>query len=54
MIVSGAVRFTVGGKYITVRAGEILVIPPNFVHSALALEVTDVIDAFSPLREDWL
>jgi quercetin dioxygenase-like cupin family protein len=54
MVISGALSFTIGGKDITVRAGDVLVIPPNVVHSALALEDTDDIDSFSPLREDWL
>jgi quercetin dioxygenase-like cupin family protein len=54
MVVSGALRFAIGGKDITVRAGEVLVIPPNVVHSAEALEDTDDIDSFSPLRLDWL
>jgi quercetin dioxygenase-like cupin family protein len=54
MVMSGALKFTIGGKDITVRAGEVLVIPPNVVHSAVALEDSDDIDSFSPLREDWL
>ena len=36
------------------NAGEVLVIPPNVVHAAVALEDSDDIDAFSPLRIDWL
>jgi len=54
MVMTGAIKFSMGGKDITVRAGEVLVIPPNVVHSAIALEDTDDIDSFSPLREDWL
>jgi quercetin dioxygenase-like cupin family protein len=54
MVLSGALRFTMEGKDIVVRAGDVLVIPPNVVHSAVALEDTDDIDSFSPLREDWL
>jgi quercetin dioxygenase-like cupin family protein len=54
MVMSGALKFTIGGKDYTVGAGEVLVIPPNVVHSAVALEDTDDIDAFSPLRLDWL
>ena len=54
MVMSGAIRFEIAGKDITVRGGEVLVIPPNVVHSAVALEDSDDIDAFSPLREDWL
>ena len=36
------------------REGDVLVIPPNVVHSAVAIEDTVAIDAFSPLRMDWL
>jgi len=51
---SGVLVFTIAGKEITVREGEVLVIPPNMVHSAVAIEDTEAIDAFSPLRLDWL
>ena len=34
--------------------GEVLVIPANLPHSAVALEDTDALDIFSPIREDWL
>jgi quercetin dioxygenase-like cupin family protein len=54
MVMNGALKFTIGGKDITVNAGEVLIIPPNVVHSALALEDSDDIDSFSPLRLDWL
>ena len=54
MVMSGALKFTVAGKETTVRAGEVLIIPPNVVHSAVALEDSDDVDAFSPLRADWL
>ncbi len=54
MVLAGAIKFNVDGKEVTVNAGEVLVIPPNVVHSAVALEECDDIDAFSPLRLDWL
>jgi quercetin dioxygenase-like cupin family protein len=54
MVMKGSLKFTIGETDYTVRAGEVLVIPPNVVHSAVALEDTDDIDSFSPLREDWL
>ena len=53
-ILSGAIRFTVDGQEVVVRAGETLVIPANAEHIAEALEDTDDIDAFSPIRSDWL
>jgi quercetin dioxygenase-like cupin family protein len=54
MVMSGAIRFSILGKDITVNAGEVFIIPPNVIHSAVALEESDDIDAFSPLRLDWL
>jgi quercetin dioxygenase-like cupin family protein len=53
-VLTGSLEFKIGRKSIIVGPGQVLVIPPNVVHSALALEDTDAIDAFSPLREDWL
>jgi quercetin dioxygenase-like cupin family protein len=53
-IVEGCLRFTwPGGGPMDVRAGEVLVIPPNLPHAAEAMEDTVVTDAFSPAREDW-
>jgi quercetin dioxygenase-like cupin family protein len=54
MIVQGAVMFQIEGKELLVRGGEVLVIPSNLPHSALALEDTTVIEIFSPIRHDWL
>jgi quercetin dioxygenase-like cupin family protein len=56
-IVTGRLRFLIGEhgeREIIVRAGEVLVIPPNLPHAALALEDTLDVDVFSPPREDWL
>ncbi len=54
MVMSGAIKFTIDGRDTTVRAGDVFIIPPNVVHSAIALEESDDLDAFSPLRVDWL
>jgi quercetin dioxygenase-like cupin family protein len=54
MVLSGALKFGIGGKEITVRAGETLQIAPNEPHSAVAVEDTDVLDLFAPTRADWL
>ena len=53
-VISGALKFIVEGEEIIVRSGETLNIPSNAEHSALALEETLDIDAFSPIRSDWL
>ena len=54
MILAGALEFIVAGESTVVRPGEILVIPPNVPHSAIALEDTEDIDFFAPPRQDWL
>jgi quercetin dioxygenase-like cupin family protein len=54
MIVSGSLEFRVAGRTVVVRAGEVLVIPGNVPHSALALEDTEDLDFFAPPREDWI
>jgi len=56
-IVSGTLRFWIGEEgeeQIDVRAGEVLHIPSNVPHKALALEDTFDVDIFSPPRSDWL
>jgi len=53
-IVNGALKFELEGKEVIVRAGEVLHIPSNVLHSAVALEDTLDFDVFSPIRIDWL
>lgn len=54
IILSGALEFIIEGKSIVVRPGEVLEIPSNVPHSAVALEDTDDMDIFVPPRQDWL
>jgi quercetin dioxygenase-like cupin family protein len=53
-ILEGALRFTIDGRVIDVKAGEVLCIPPNMPHAAVALEDTVDLDVFNPPRADWL
>ncbi len=56
-VLSGKLRMLLGEhgeREIIVAAGEVLVIPPNVPHAAVALEDTLDVDVFSPPREDWL
>ena len=54
LILSGALKFIFDDCDVVVRAGEILFIPSNKPHAALALEDTVDLDIFSPRREDWI
>ena len=61
-ILQGAMRLWVGDKVdsqsdadgIVLATGELLVIPSNVPHRAVALEDTLDMDVFAPPREDWL
>ena len=53
-VLKGALKFTVNGKDIVLSEGEVMHIPSNVVHSAVALEDTLDLDVFSPPRQDWL
>jgi quercetin dioxygenase-like cupin family protein len=56
-ILEGTLRFFLGddgAEIVDVHAGEVLTIPPNLPHEALALEDTLDVDVFNPPRQDWL
>jgi quercetin dioxygenase-like cupin family protein len=49
-VLQGAIKFVVAGEEITVREGEVLLIPSGVEHQAEALEDTFELDLFSPVR----
>jgi quercetin dioxygenase-like cupin family protein len=56
-VLTGALRFLLGDaqdEEITVRSGEVIIVPSNLLHSAAALEDTLELDIFCPPRADWL
>jgi len=53
-VLTGAMRFEMEGQDIILRAGQVLVIPPNVPHRVVALEDSMALDVFSPIRTDWL
>jgi quercetin dioxygenase-like cupin family protein len=53
-ILEGALKFGLNDEEVVVRAGEVLCIPPNVPHEAVALEDTVDLDIFTPPREDWI
>lgn len=55
-VLKGCLRFRLGaggGEVVDVAAGEVLKIPSRVPHSAEALEDSQVVDSFSPIRADW-
>ena len=53
-VLEGALELQLEGKKVVVHSGEVLLIPSWVPHSAVALEDTDDLDVFSPIRQDWL
>ena len=54
IVVQGVVKFTVGNDVYVMRAGDLVHIPPNTIHSAEALEDSLVVDVYTPIRDDWV
>ena len=52
-VIEGEFELVIDGKAITLRAGAVGVIPSHAVHSGTALTDCRVIDAFSPVRDDY-
>jgi unsaturated pyranuronate lyase len=53
-VISGALEFDMAGESIALRAGDVLVIPPDVPHGVEALEESTATDLFTPAREDWI
>ena len=53
-VFTGALKFLIDESEIVVRAGETLLIPAFVYHSAEAIEDTDEMDVFAPIRVDWI
>jgi quercetin dioxygenase-like cupin family protein len=54
MLTSGALQFELGGERFVLRAGDVVVIPPDAPHRVEALEDSLATDLFAPAREDWI
>jgi len=52
-IVRGHIRFQAEGKSWDLRGGDSLVVDGNIDHQASALEDSEVLDIFTPFREDY-
>ena len=56
-VISGSIRFWFGEdreQTLDLNAGEVVIIPGNLPHEALMLEDVEVVDTFSPPRQDWI
>ena len=53
-IESGSFEFTIGDEKKVLNQGDAYYIPPDVTHGCICLEAGVLIDAFSPVREDFL
>ena len=53
-VLDGMMKFFLDNREVIVSAGEVLCIPPNMPHEAIALEDTVDLDIFNPPRQDWI
>lgn len=53
-IIKGAMEFIVGGQKRVLKAESVLHVPSNTDHEAATLEETEMIDIFTPIREELL
>jgi quercetin dioxygenase-like cupin family protein len=52
-VVSGRIQFVGDGKTIELRSGDSVIVKGNVEHWATALEDSEVLDVFTPYREDY-
>ena len=53
-VLEGSLEVTIDGETRVLRGGMVGIIPPNAVHSGRALTDCRVMDAFYPLRDDYM
>lgn len=52
-ILSGSIRIVAGGEEAIAHAGDSFVVDGDVEHQAFALEDSEVLDVFTPYREDY-
>lgn len=53
IVVDGTFELTLGGETDVLTPGRIAIIPPNIPHSGQAVTACEIIDVFSPVREEY-
>lgn len=53
-VASGSFETTIGENVKILNAGDVYCVPENVIHGVVCLEKGQLIDVFSPLREDFL
>ena len=54
LVGSGVFEITIDGVTQKLEKGDSFYVPPNTLHGAICLEEGELIDAFSPVRDDFI
>ena len=53
-LIEGEMDVILGDEVISMKSGDMLIIPPNVTHSGYAKTACKVQDIFVPRRDDWI
>lgn len=53
-VIQGKFEFTIGGEKKVIAVGDTCLMPTNVLHGCICLEKGELLDVFTPLREDFL
>src|SRR5919201_34097 len=53
-VLTGSLRFVMEGQELVAASGDVVQIPSRVEHEVHVVEDTEVIDVFSPVRQDWI
>lgn len=54
LVASGRFEVTIGDRKAVLAAGDSFIVPTDVVHSVVALETGELVDTFTPRRDDFL
>lgn len=54
IVLQGEITFVIGEEQKTLKTGDAVVIPSDMLHSAEAVHACELIEVFSPVREDLM
>lgn len=54
LVISGALEFTLGDECRLLRQGEAVTVPSNILHGGRAVGKTELLEFFTPVRQDLL
>jgi quercetin dioxygenase-like cupin family protein len=53
-VISGHYKLLIGDKEYSIKSGDSYSIPANIDHSIIIIEPGEIIDVFTPIRQDYL